>query len=75
MINLTIINDHQIYYLRTSDVLYIRKGQMPSDLRDPYVEVITYKGKLEIDKMKVMELHKLLSSDKAETIKNVFRRT
>lgn len=47
---------------------------MPSDLRDPYVEISMYKGKLEIDNLKVIEIHKLLSSGKAETIKNVFRR-
>ena len=74
MINVTIINDHQIYYLHAEDVIYIRKGQMPSDLRKDYVEVHTYKGRLEIDNMKVQDLHKLLSSGKAETIKNIFRR-
>lgn len=72
MINLTIINNHQICYLRIEDVIYIKKGEMP--LKDNYVVVQTYKGKMEIDNMKVMELHKLLSSGKAQTIKNVFRR-
>lgn len=72
MINVTIINDHQIYYLHTEDVISIRKGMTPRDI--DFVEVKTTKGKIFIDDMKVQDLHKLLSSGQAETIKNVFRR-
>lgn len=73
MINVTLINESQIYYLHTEDVICIKKGDMPRDLRNDYIVVYTTKGKIEIGNMNVKQLHGLLSSGKAETIKNKFR--
>lgn len=71
---ITVMEKHQIAYIYPEDVLFIRKGQMPSDLREEYVEVHLRYGKIEIDEMKVKEFHNLLSSGKVHEIKKVFRR-
>lgn len=71
---ITVMENHQIAYIHPEDVLYIRKGQMPSYLRKEYVEVHLRYGRIEIDDMKVKEFHNLLSSGKVYEIKKVFRR-
>jgi hypothetical protein len=71
---ITIIEKHQIAYIHPEDVLFIRKGTMPIDLRIEYVEVHLRYGRIEIDDMKVKEFHNLLSSGKIHEIKKVFRR-
>ena len=74
MINVTLIDETQVYYLHAEDVICIKQGDMPTVLRKDYIIVYTTKGSLEIYDMSVKELHGLLSSGHAETIKNSFKK-